>query len=396
VTTVRTADGDRWTVGVTAGATVISVVERGPRAVLDWWGGRVRSLLFDLLLAGAVVWAGAEGDPVTPLMVAGAVATFAGLVVRRRFPLVAVAAAAVGLTIDPYLVPTFVALYSTASRFGPAVRTWAAVGVLFGVIEVVVWTHEDHRWDPAELITVVFVALPALAGLWTLQRRSLLAALRDRADQAERERDLLAERAVAAERRRIAGEMHDVVAHRVSVIALQAGGLTLTSDDEHVGRVAEVIRTNSTAALTELRDMLRVLREDTDAPPSRHRPALDGVENLVEEFRSAGAEVDLVLPDAVPETSDVVGRAAYRVVQEALTNAGKHAPGASVRVTVVASDEDVAIEVANRAAGTARSGVTGSGYGLVGMRERVALAGGTVRSGPTDGGGYVVSARFPR
>lgn len=382
--------------GGSAGATVITVAKRGPRSVLAWWDGRVRSLLFDLLLSGAVVWAGVQGDPVTPLAVAGAATTFAGLLVRRRFPLVAVAAAVVGTALDPYLVPTLVAVYSTASRYGPAVRTWAAAAVCFGAIEVVVWTSEGHRWDPAELITVVFVALPALGGLWTFQRRTLLAALRDRAVQAERERDLLAERAVAAERRRIAGEMHDVVAHRVSVIALQAGGLTLTSDDEHVGRVAEVIRTNSTAALTELRDMLRVLREDTDAPPSRHRPALDGVENLVEEFRSAGAEVDLVLPDAVPETSDVVGRAAYRVVQEALTNAGKHAPGASVRVTVVASDDDVAVEVANRAAGDARTDVTGSGYGLVGMRERVALAGGTVRSGPTDGGGYVVSARFPR
>ncbi|HEX6345641.1 sensor histidine kinase [Umezawaea sp.] len=369
---------------------------REPRAVPAWWGGRVRSLLFDVGLAGVVAWLGVQNSDLTAAEVGGALVTFAGLVVRRRFPLVAVAAAVVGMALDPYLVPILVAVYSTAARYGPTVRTWVGSAVALGAVQVVVWTNENDRWDPAQLITIVFIALPVVAGLWTFQRQTLLAALRDRAEQAERERDLLAERAVAAERRRIAGEMHDVVAHRVSVIALQAGGLTLTSDDEHVGEVAEVIRTNSTAALNELRDVLRVLRDDADAPPPRHSPALDGVGDLVEEFRSAGAEVDLVLPDAVPETSDVVGRAAYRVVQEALTNAGKHAPGAPVTVTVAASDDDVAIEVANRPAGAARTEVTGSGYGLVGMRERVALAGGTVRSGPTDGGGYLVSARFPR
>ncbi|MFD9736529.1 sensor histidine kinase [Umezawaea sp. NPDC059074] len=370
---------------------------REPRSVLTWWDGRVRSLLFDVAVAAVVTWFGVAGHAFTPALVAWGVVAFAGLLVRRRFPLVAVGAAVVVLVFGPNLAPPLVAAYSLASRYGPALRTWIGTAVILAALLITTWVSSDE-WDPLSLVIVVFVALPVVAGLWTFQRRTLLAALNDRAEQAERERDLLAERAVTAERRRIAGEMHDVVAHRVSVIALQAGALKLTTDDEHVGKIAEVIRTSSTAALTELRDVLRVLRDDGDAPTPRHSPALHGVAKLVEEFRSAGARVDLALPDVVPETSDAVGRAAYRVVQEALTNAGKHAPGAPVRVEVVASDDAVAVEVTNRDPGGARTpvGATGAGYGLVGMRERVALAGGTVRSGPTDGGGYVVSARFPR
>ncbi|KAA9158111.1 sensor histidine kinase [Amycolatopsis acidicola] len=321
--------------------------------------------------------------------------TFAGLVVRRRWPLVAMAAALVVVVFGPNLGPAFVALYTVGAVLGPRLWTWSSVVASVAAFVTMGQINWGNDWKSVGLGLALFVALPVLAGLWMHQRANLLTALRERAEQAERERHLLAEQALAAERRRIAGEMHDIVAHRVSVIAVQAGAITVVAKDERVGEAAEVIRKNGTAALSELRDMLRVLRnggEDESTPP----PGLDGIPELVEDSRAAGTKVEVRLPDPVPELPVPVGRAVYRLAQEALTNVAKHAPGALVRVSVTDTPDELAVDVVNDAPpGQSGAGLPSSGYGLAGMRERVMLAGGTVSSGPTADGGFAVHARFP-
>lgn len=236
--------------------------------------------------------------------------------------------------------------------------------------------------------------------------------MRERADQAEREQQLLTERAVTAERRRVAREMHDVVAHRLSVVSLRGGALTTAARDDRTTDTAETIRQTGSTALTELRAMLRVLRDDDSSAqeqaPAGHDestgvPALGDIESLVRDAVSTGADIQLDMPEAPPETSDDVGRAAYRVVQESLTNAAKHAPGAPVRVHLVVDGEQLAVTVSNEVVVVSNeagddehaAAVPGSGYGLVGMRERVGLVGGSLHAGQKEDGGYRVRATLP-
>ncbi|MGH3877484.1 MAG: sensor histidine kinase [Actinophytocola sp.] len=316
------------------------------------------------------------------------------LLVRRRWPEVTTAVAVGGVLLDVPLYAMVVALYTIASRRGPGVRTWLALVAAFLAAGGAALGGVD--WQYVLLGVGTFTIVPVLAGLWMWQRQRLLAALRERAEQAERERHLLAEREVAAERRRIAGEMHDVVAHRVSVVAVQAGALeAISHDDDRVVRIAEVIRDSSTAALAELRDVLRVLRRDESG--TGPAPTLDGLTQLVDDFRRVGATVDVRLPDPLPETNEQVARAVYRLVQEALTNAGKHASGAPARVAITDDGTDLAVAVTNdRPNGQRQGELPTSGFGLVGMRERVSLAGGSVTTGPTAEGGYAVRASFPK
>ncbi|HEX3786312.1 MAG TPA: histidine kinase, partial [Pseudonocardiaceae bacterium] len=243
--------------------------------------------------------------------------------------------------------------------------------------------------------------VPALIALYVDARRSLLRSLRDRADRAERERDLLAERAVFEERRRLATEMHDVVTHRLSLIVLHAGALGVTTTDDNAQRAAEEIRAAGRLALDELRDLLGVLRaEDEPAtlPARKENQPLPDPAVLADESRSVGVPVELTVTGEPGQVSPTVARTAYRVVQEALTNVRKHAPGASVRAELVYRVAGVRVRVDN----TAPAGLpdpalagTGSGAGLVGLRHRVELVGGQLEAGPTAGAGWRVAAILP-
>jgi len=352
-----------------------------------------RSKLFDIALAAAVALLGVPWHGTSPLPFwVQIIVVFPALLVRRRRPLIAVGVSLAAMLLRTNPLPAMIALYTLASRRGPTKMTWicSAVGLMVAVgLSLPVSTQ---YLSILLLLMGMLVGFPLLFGLWMFQRRKLMDALRGRAEQAERERDLLAERAVAAERRRIAGEMHDVVAHRVGVIAIQANALTVVAPDAQTSQVAGIIQQNSTAALAELRDVLRVLREDGD--PESSPPGLDGIPALAEDSRVAGRAVELSLPDPLPETAEPVGRAAYRVVQEALTNVAKHAPGATARVCVSATPEGLVVEVSNDRTTAQPAGLPSSGYGLMGMRERVSLAGGRVDTGPA-GGGYRVRAVFP-
>lgn len=380
------------------------------RSLLTWWDGKLRSLLFDVTAAALAVYQ-ADQSLGPPQVALGMIVAFAGLLVRRRYPWVAVLSTVPLTLVAPTSFVLVFAVYLMASRRGPTLHTWGTVA-LTGTAKVIgQYPMDGFGIDVLLFLVALGIGMPLLLGLWIFQRRVLLMSLQERADQAERERDLLADRAVAAERRRIAREMHDVVAHRVSVISLQAGALTMTSSDKHTGEVAELIRNASTTALTELREMLRVLRDDTEqvespaqsnghaaaaSTQSTTDPTLESVQTLVDDSVANGARIRLHLADPIPHTSGAVGRAAYRVVQESLTNAAKHAPHATVQVAVDVEDDGLAVDVSNpRGPRNNTTAVPGSGYGLIGMRERVTLAGGTLRTGWTDDDRYRVRALFP-
>ncbi|MEV0056962.1 histidine kinase [Saccharopolyspora shandongensis] len=366
--------------------------------LLSWWDGKVRSLLLDLAVA-LLFGAGPIVEADSPWAVCVILAAGLGLLVRRRFPGAAVAPAVAVVAFGLSPLPASIALYTFARRHGPGRSLWFVCSVTIAA-EVAAEMVQQQGWHGFPMllgiaVKSVFYGAPAMLGLWLHQRQVLLSVAHERIERAERERALLAERAVVEERRRIARELHDVIAHRASVMSLQAGALTMHARDQTTADTAEVIRDNSAKALTELRGMLRVLRDG----PSGHDgdlvevPTVRDIAELVRDSVEAGSTVRLTMPEELPETSGTTGRAAYRVVQEALTNAARHAPDAAVRVDVEAGD-DLVITVANgpgRKAGT----TAGFGYGLLGMRERVALADGSLQAGPSADGGYRVAAVLP-
>jgi signal transduction histidine kinase len=232
-------------------------------------------------------------------------------------------------------------------------------------------------------------------------RALLLQALRDRADKAEAERELLARDAVLTERTRIAREMHDVVGHRVSLMVLQAGAIEMAAADrDRVQQLAGQVQTAGRQALEELRQMVGVLRaEGTDndgstAAPLGPQPGLADLPTLVRHAREAGMAVELRCPDGT-EVDPGVGRAAYRIVQEALTNAGKHAPGAAVDVRVERRPGELVVRIVNGPVQRPAGQVPGGGFGLVGLAERVRTLGGRLRAEPRLDGGFCVEAVLP-
>ena len=232
-------------------------------------------------------------------------------------------------------------------------------------------------------------------------RRQLLLSLRERALLAEADTELRQEQARVGERTRIAREMHDVLAHRISLLALHAGGLEVRPDlpAHEVQATAALLRTTARQALEELRSVIGLLRENTGPEPAlaAPQPGLADLNPLVQERRDAGADIDLEVD--VRAAGDVpagVGRDTYRIVQESLTNAAKHAAGTPVRVRLSsAKPHELTVSVRNgrpRQAVVSGPSLPGAGAGLLGLRERVTLAGGTLVVGPDRSGDFVVEA----
>jgi signal transduction histidine kinase len=276
----------------------------------------------------------------------------------------------------------------------------------------VAWTLTIGPTEPIAAVVggifsgAFFVGLPVALGAYVGARRDLLTSLRERAERAEREQHLRGDQARLAERSRIAQEMHDVLAHKISLVALHAGGLEVNpgAGPEQVERAATLIRTTARQALEDLRDVLGVLRADTTTggAPLAPQPTLEDLPRLVESSRQAGVPVrfeDGVDAGAATALPPAVARTAYRVVQEGLTNVHKHAPGAAASVRVAGGPgRSLEVEVRNaRVVGSGLDGplVPGAGMGLVGLAERVGLAGGRLHSGPDDAGGFVVRASLP-
>jgi signal transduction histidine kinase len=251
---------------------------------------------------------------------------------------------------------------------------------------------------PAFLLTVIAFGW----GLYLRARRELVASLRERAQRLEADQQRNAEEAREAERRRIAREMHDVLAHRLSLLSVHAGALEFHpgAPPGEIAEAAGVIRASAAAALADLRQVITVLREDattSDGPP---QPGLGQLADLLEESRAAGMTLDAHIDlSGAAQASETAGRTVYRVVQEGLTNARKHAPGVPVEVTVATDGETVTAEVISRRAtvmtGPGQAGPAGGGAGLIGLAERVALASGRLEHGPNAIGDFILRATIP-
>jgi signal transduction histidine kinase len=371
---------------------------------------------FFVLLDTAVTLAGASWWPAHPGKLAWAMLGLqaladASLVARRRAPMLVIAILTgftllISLLISPagLLTPanagTVWAPYGTVlAAYGPFYyckdprdrRTaFAAVGIMTLIAARI--------WDPSAAVITVAVlrtAVGPLLALYFSARHEMLQALRDRAERAERERYLLAERARAEERARLAGEMHDVVTHRVSLMVLQAGALGITATDEATRQAAEELRAAGVQALDELRDLVGILRT---APEDDQAPATSGLAELVAESTAVGTPAELVEQGDPALASPVVGRTAYRIVREALTNVRKHAPGAHVVVRVSYDESQVRLSVRNTAVAAPPDGAlaaTGSGIGLASLRQRIELVHGTLRASGTPDGGFCLEATMP-
>nr|WP_276610801.1 histidine kinase [Kineococcus siccus] len=291
-----------------------------------------------------------------------------------------------------------------------AVRRRDRLLVLLSGVAVVASTLSAVRttesaWWVAVITATAAVALAVFVGAFVGARRDLVRSLRERAERAEGEQALRAEQARLAERTRIAREMHDVLAHRISLVALHAGGLEVRPDvgADQVEATAATIRETARSALEDLRRVLGVLRTPglsgaaASAAELTPQPTLVDVRRLVESSREAGVAAEFRTD--VPVHADVpaeLGRTVYRIVQESLTNVHKHAPSAPTTVTIAGeAGGSLLVEVVNARPTGERSGLPGAGSGLVGLSERVGIADGTITSGPEPGGGFAVRARLP-
>ncbi|MEU2181335.1 sensor histidine kinase [Streptomyces thermolilacinus] len=318
--------------------------------------------------------------------------------------LLAAAVAGAGLSVlsDWWALPTAAAAFLAGRRPG---ATWPGAGVLGGVVvtgALAVLLVPSWFVHATFLVGVVVMAgmLPWFAGRFWWQYRELVRAGWERAAHLEREQRLVAEQARLRERARIAQDMHDLLGHDLSLIALSAGALQLAPGlaDEHRA-TARDIRARAGAAVERLGEVVGLLREEGAAPerpPGGDAPDA-GLAGLVASAAASGLAVGLRVEGTPPEEGlpPAVGRAAHRVVQEALTNAAKHAPGAPVAVRLVHGDGRTTVRVENGPPAGDRPGApSGGGHGLIGLDERVRLAGGTLWYGPWDGG-FTVTAELP-
>jgi signal transduction histidine kinase len=321
------------------------------------------------------------------------------LVLIRRaspYPLLALGTVAWAVMGAPWGL--MVAGYTIAARS----RRPRGFGVLLGVLALVVLARmlvvSEVSALFAAVVTVLVVGVPVLLGLWIGIRRALIAHLRDEAERLEREQLLDAERAKAQERARIAREMHDVVAHRVGLMVLHAGALEVSLADPAAARQAALVRQTGREALQELRDILGILREGEDRALLDPQPTLADLDRLVQQSRDTGMAVSVAVAGTRRQLPATVERTAYRLVQEALTNVHRHAASAATEVGVRYGREELEVAVRNaRPANGPHPGLAlaGGGHGLVGLRERVTLLGGTFQAGPRLDGGFEVRASIP-
>jgi signal transduction histidine kinase len=377
-----------WFVVLDTGATVGGA---------SWWPAKPDALAWSMLGVQAAAVASLVFRRVAPIAVVGVLALFTLAVTLLISPGGLLTPQHSGAVWAPYgtTVAAYGPLFYQRRRDRRARR--AALFALAALTLVVMrpWAGSISVMTVGLLRT----ALGPLLALYIDARHRLVLALKERAERAEREQHLLARQARAEERARLAGEMHDIVTHRVSLMVLQAGAMEVTAADEPTRRAAEELRSNGRQALDELRDLVGILRAEPEGDPT---PSVEGIARLVAESASVGIPTELVEVGAPSLASPVVGRTAYRVVREALTNVLKHAPGARVTVRVEFGETRVRVVVRNTRPQTPPGGGpaaalagTGSGLGIAQLRQRIELVQGTLRAGRTPDGGFEVEAVLP-
>jgi signal transduction histidine kinase len=365
----------------------------GRRSTRDWIVDA--TMLVIALSVGALALVGTEArhsDEWVFFDLVIGLATLVPLWWRRQYPF-AVALA----TIIPGAISAFAAGAGLIGLFNVAMRGSRRAIVISTILAVVVGTvfalvYPDPE-SPAAFDITLAVLFPAFIVPWALfarTQRNLLRSSHERARQLEADQHARMEQAREAERRRIASEMHDVLAHRLSLLSVHAGALEFHPDApaQEIAEAAGVIRATAHEALSDLREVIGVLREG-DGGVGPPQPTLEAIPALIEESRAAGMKVQAQIDASAGDA--LIGRTAYRVVQEGLTNARKHAPAAAVQVTVAGEEHLVVEVVSRRAAGSPRA-VPGAGTGLIGLAERVGLVGGKLEHGPNERGDFVLRA----
>ena len=323
---------------------------------------------------------------------------------RRRYPFgapVAVFALITGISfVDAELVNAegtmFIAAIASAFLFGmlpDRLKSVAGIGIMIGAAAIVTYNQGQHVGDFLFPVIVFGIAWTVGYGLdWKFREAE---EARERAERAEQAREEEARLAVADERARIARELHDIVGHSVSVMTVQAAGVRslLRPDQERAREAVMVVEQTGREALAEMRRLVGVLRRPEEAPALAPQPSLEHVDKLVAQAREAGLPVELRVEGTPVELAAGLDLTAYRLVQEGLTNAIKHARARHAEVRVLYRDGLVELTVTDD--GTGDGGGESGGHGLVGMRERVSVYGGRLESGPLPEGGYRLHATLP-
>ncbi|MEV6272924.1 histidine kinase [Kribbella sp. NPDC051936] len=364
-----------------------------PRRTARNWVVDSVSFVLAVLIA-LLAYSEGESDPVSRTLLA--VDFWSGMVLclalwfRRRWTVpLALLAAAVSVYSDAAAGPVLVLTMTVAVHKPWQTSIWVFAVNCAATLSYLQVRHKDD-WKTQLIIGITLYAAMAGWGFYIRSRRQLLQTLRDRADRAETVATLQAEQAQLRAREEIAREMHDVLGHRLSLLSVHAGALAYRPDasTEEVAGAAEIIRASAHQALQDLREVIGVLRAPVGELP---QPAFADLPALVEGSRAAGIPVELTLdaPGALPEH---VGRTAYRIVQEGLTNAVKHAPGEPVTISVTgAPGNGLSVELRNPAPNRRR----GDGQGLKGLSERAALVEGRVEHGRTPEGDFRLLAWLP-
>jgi signal transduction histidine kinase len=355
------------------------------------------ALLIGLQTVGAALDRGMDDDKALLGALFG-LTVAAPVAFRRRAPLIGLAviiAAAVASPVElSFQPPMMILLYTIGST-----RSWettiaaASAVVATGAVYAAAGGPDIGGIVGLALLCVVSSGV----GLYVGSKRASMAALHERAERLDRERELLTERAVAEERVRIAHELHDVVAHNVSLIVVQAQALGATTADERVREATDGLAELGRQTMTEMHRTVKLLRAgDDESAPFAPQPGLGDLDVLLSNSRAAGLDVEMTVagqPRALPQSVDL---SAFRILQEALTNVVKHAGGARTKVTLDYGDRALELTIVDDGEHAARNGSgTPGGHGLIGMRERAALFGGTLSAGPRDGRGFEVHASLP-
>jgi signal transduction histidine kinase len=361
---------------------------------------RPPALLFDVALVAAAlldIWVHVDSEDHVA-MACALLAAFA-LLLRRHLPLLTYLLALPATLVTDAVFATLAALYALATLTRHRVLL-AGCAAVFMISDTTAWSWPRPEFtDPmnsSDLITITYslatAAAPVFLGQLVQARRELALRLSEITEARESERRLLAQSVLAKERAQLAREMHDVVSHQVSLIAVRAGALQVGSRDPETKRAAADIRRLGVQTLDELRHMVGVLRAAGSRPTElTPQPSLAGLPPLVE-ASGIDAELRTDLPDDLPPT---VQRAVYRTVQEALTNVHKHAPGTRATIGIGHTDETLYVVVTNSAPSLPALPLPGAHHGLAGLRQRAELLGGSVTADPTADGGYELRLELP-